>query len=151
MRRDIFTPLMACKIFLITTGPSKESERHIRWEQEPCTFTCWCSLLWEGRSSLHSHRACSHSLRSPNIPPYTCRSVALPPQACMGSHHCWGHRRSLSWKEGQLIQLDGRNTLQQRAHTRADEWLDCTDWAWQSQNPFHHTAYLWGSSVNQLV
>lgn len=95
-----------------------------RWEQEPCTFTCWCSLLWEGRSSLHSHKACSHRLRSPSIPPYTCRNVALPPQACKGSHRCWGHRRSLSWKEGQLIQLDDRNTLQQRGHTRTNEWPD---------------------------
>lgn len=92
-----------------------------RWEQEPCPFTCWCSPLWEGHSSPRSHKVCSHSLQSPSIPPYTCHSVALPPQACKGSHHCWDHRRSLSRREGWLIQLDGRNTLQQRGHTRTDE------------------------------
>lgn len=103
---------------------SKRIWKTYPWDKEACAFTCWCSLLWEGRSSLRSHRACSRSHRSPSIPPYTCHNVALPPQACKGSHHCWGHRRSLSWKAGQLIQPDGRSTLQQREHTRTNEWLD---------------------------
>lgn len=116
----IFAPPVACKVFQITIRSSKECERH-RWEQEPCLFTCWGSLLYEGRSSPHSHKAGSRSLRSPSTPPYTSHNVALPPQACTGSHHCWGHRRSPSWKEGQLIQLDDRNTLQQRRHRSTNE------------------------------
>lgn len=94
-----------------------------RQEQEACTFTCWCSLPWAGRSSPHNRKVCSRSLQNPSIPPCICHNVAPPPQACRGSHHCWGRRRSLSWKEGSLIQPGGRNTLQQKRHENDERLL----------------------------
>lgn len=107
------------------------------WVQWAWSLTCWCSLLWEGHSFQHSHMVCNHSVRTPSTPSCTCHSEALPPQVCKGSHHCWGHRRSLSWKEVTLIQQDGRNMLQQRGQTRTHEDLSDLhrDQAQQSSRP----------------
>lgn len=147
--------MQLCALYLMVFGhlPISKAWTTQRQEQEACTFTCWCSLPWAGRSSPHSHKVCSRSLQSPSIPPCTCHNVALPPQACKGSHHCWGRRRSPSWKEGSPSQLGGRNMLQQKRQG-TDERPSVGHlrgaYAWQVPSP-HQTACFRNASFTQLM